>query len=66
MWGASCKIRIMIADGDEQINDLKKSLQEGYEVDPVPDGITAIKHFRRYDYNLVLLEDQLPELDGKA
>jgi DNA-binding response OmpR family regulator len=62
------KIRIMIADGDEQIrNDLKKVLtQEGYEVDPVPDGITAIKHFRRYDYNLVLLEDQLPELDGKS
>jgi DNA-binding response OmpR family regulator len=58
----------MVADGDEQIReDLKKVLtQEGYEVDPVPDGITAIKHFRRYDYDLALLEDQLPELDGKS
>jgi len=62
------KIRIMVADGDEQIrDDLKKVLtQEGYEVDPVPDGITAIKHFRRYDYDLALLEDKLPELDGKS
>ncbi|NLM28309.1 MAG: response regulator transcription factor [Clostridiaceae bacterium] len=62
------KIRIMVADGDEQTrDDLKKVLTlEGFEVDPVPDGITAIKHFRRYDYDLALLEDQLPELDGKS
>lgn len=61
-------IRIMVADGDEHTrDDLRKVLaQEGYEVDPVSDGITAIKHFRRYDYDLVLLEDELPELDGKS
>lgn len=61
------RIRILIADGNETIRHELKTLiiQEGYEVDVVPDGITAIKHFRRYDYNLVILEVQLPELDGK-
>ena len=53
------KIRIMVADGDEQTrDDLKKVLTlEGFEVDPVPDGITAIKHFRRYDYDLALFQN---------
>lgn len=31
----------------------------------VADGISAIKHFRRYDYSLAILEAHLPELNGK-
>ncbi len=62
------KVRILVADGDEQVRSglMELLLKEGYEVDLVSDGISAIKHFRRYDYHLVILEEQLPELDGKS
>jgi DNA-binding response OmpR family regulator len=62
------RIRILVADGDELIrNELKELFTtEGYEVDLVSDGISVIKHFRRYEYDLVVMERQLPELDGKS
>jgi len=62
------KIKILVADGDMHIrNELRMLLcNEGYDVDPVSDGITVIKHFRRYDYNLAILDINLPELDGKS
>lgn len=62
------RIKILVADGDGQIrNELKKLLcAEGYEIDLVSDGISVIKHFRRYDYDLAILDIILPELDGKS
>lgn len=62
------KVRILVADGNEQIRtNLREALcSEGYEADLVPDGITAIKYLRRYDYDLAILSVQLPELDGKS
>lgn len=61
-------IRILVADGEEQIRNKLRSLftAEGYSVDLVPDGISLIKYFRRYDYDLVIMEMNLPELDGKS
>jgi DNA-binding response OmpR family regulator len=61
-------VRIMIADGEELTRRELKTLlnREGYDVDLVPDGITAIKHLRRYEYHLVVLDFLLPELDGKS
>ena len=62
------RVKILVAAGDERIRiELKALLSaEGYAVDLVSDGISAIKHFRRYDYDLVILEIHLPELDGKS
>ncbi|HCS72275.1 MAG TPA: DNA-binding response regulator [Clostridiales bacterium] len=62
------QLHIMVADGDEIIRRELKALlgREGYDVDAVSDGITAIKHFRRYEYHLVILDFLLPELDGKS
>jgi two-component system response regulator ResD len=62
------QLRIMVADGEELTRRELKTLLggEGYDVDLVPDGITAIKHFRRYEYHLVILDFLLPELDGKS
>jgi two-component system response regulator ResD len=59
-------MRILVADGDEMVrNELKMLLSsEGFEVHSVPDGISAIKLFRRHDYNLAILEAHLPELNG--
>ena len=62
------RVRILVADGNEQIRKEMREIfiSEGYEPDLVPDGITAIKHLRRYDYDLAGLDIQLPELDGKS
>ncbi len=62
------KVRILVAEGNEQIrNEIRDILcSEGYEADLIPDGISAIKYIRRYDYDLVVLDFQLPELDGKS
>ncbi|MBS3943705.1 MAG: response regulator transcription factor [Dethiobacter sp.] len=61
------RVRILVADGDNQARSKLKELlsAEGFAVDLVADGITAIKYFRRYEYHLAILEMQLPELDGK-
>ncbi len=65
MW--FMKIRILVADGDERVrNELKELFKhEGYDVDLVGDGITAIKHYRRYEYHLSIVDTNLPELDGR-
>ncbi len=60
-------IRILVADENQS---LKKELMtlltcEGYEADWVSDGIAAIKHFRRYDYHIAVIDVGLPELDGR-
>jgi len=62
------RIRVLVVDGDEWVRKELKMLlcREGYEVDLVADGISAIKHFRRYEYNLAILDTHLPELDGKS
>lgn len=59
-------VRILVADGDARIrNEIKEHFNnEGYDVDLVSDGITAIKHYRRYEYQLSILAADLPELDG--
>ncbi len=62
------KVRILVAEGNEQIrNEVGEILlSEGYEADMTADGITAIKFLRRYDYDLAVLDMNLPELDGKS
>ncbi|NLG53482.1 MAG: response regulator transcription factor [Clostridiales bacterium] len=60
-------VRILIADGDAESREgMKEALTaEGYECDIAADGICAIKLFRRVDYDLVILDFDLPELDGR-
>jgi DNA-binding response OmpR family regulator len=42
----------------------KRAAQEGFSCDEAADGISALKLFKRCDYNLVLLDMELPELHG--
>lgn len=60
-------ILLLIADHDSTVRSLIKAraLAEGYQCDEAADGIAAIKAFRRHDYGLILLDAQLPELDGR-
>ena len=60
-------IRLLIVDHDRNVRDeIKKiAIAQRYSFDEAADGITAIKLFRRHDYSIVLLDTDLPELDGR-
>jgi len=59
-------IRLLIIDKDESARTQIKRLAEnaGYTYDVAVDGINAIKLFRRRDYNLIVMDTDLPLLDG--
>lgn len=59
-------IRMLIVDSDEAARNQIKKLAEGlgYAYDAAEDGITAVKLFRRFDYQIIILDTNLPILDG--
>ena len=58
--------RILIADDDEQVlltlSEAVSSL--GHDVETAPDGRVALEMFFRSDYQLVLTDLAMPEVDG--
>jgi signal transduction histidine kinase/ActR/RegA family two-component response regulator len=64
--GTPQKHRALLAE-DNVINQMvAKTLLEdaGYEVDVVEDGLKAIEAFRSASYNLILMDIQMPTMDG--
>ena len=61
------EIRLLIADNDSSVRSAvkKRILAEGFSCDEAPDGIAALKLFRRKDYHLIIIDPELPELDGR-
>src|SRR4051794_29346715 len=61
-------MRILIAEDDGPLAGfLRKGLEaEHYAVDVAPDGITASELAIAYDYDLVVLDLNLPKRDGVA
>lgn len=59
-------IRLLIIDKDESARNQIKKLADnlGYAFDAATDGIMAIKLFRRQDYHLLIMDTDLPMLDG--
>ena len=59
-------IRMLIVDKDESARHQIKKLAEelGYAYDAAEDGISAVKLFRRFDYQIIILDTDLPMLDG--
>ena len=59
-------IRLLIVDSSSTIRAETRQLavSQGYSFDEAADGIAALKLFRRNDYHLILLDTDLPELDG--
>jgi DNA-binding response OmpR family regulator len=57
--------RILIADSDAEVRARIKThtIFEGLTADEAADGIAVLKHFRRIDYNIIILDADLPELD---
>ena len=58
--------RLLIVDDEMRIRELIKKYAkfEGYEVDEAADGMEALERCRSNDYDLVILDIMMPELDG--
>lgn len=61
------EIRLLIVDPNSSVRGEIKRIAgtQGYAFDEAADGIAALKFFRRNDYNIVVIEADLPELDGR-
>lgn len=61
------EIRLLIADREPSVRNLIKHhiSTEGFTTDEAADGIAALKLFRRNDYDMIILDTSLPELDGR-
>ena len=56
---------LVVEDEVSLANALKKILeQQGYFVDCVHDGLSAIDYAKGMDYNLIIMDVMLPKLDG--
>lgn len=60
-------INILLVDDEKKICEFVKAYleKEGYYVDVVYDGNTAIKYFDNKKYNLVILDRMLPDINGE-
>src|ERR1051326_3395072 len=59
-------MRILVVEDEKRIADfLCRGLEgAGYAVDAAPDGATALDHIHATDYDLVILDLMLPDMDG--
>lgn len=58
--------RILIVDDEEKIRTIIKKYAEfdGYEVKEATDGMEAVSICKREDFDLIILDIMMPELDG--
>jgi len=61
------KVRLLIINSNPNETNMIKAQAaiEDFTIDEAADGISAIKLFRRNDYNIIVTETDLPELDGR-
>lgn len=59
-------MNILIVEDELSIQRAVKRIleQQGYFVDAVSDGLSAIDYAKQVDYNLIVLDVMLPKLDG--
>ena len=60
------KQRILVVDDEEKIRAIirKYAEFEGYEITEARDGMEALEICRKEDFNLIILDVMMPELDG--
>ena len=58
--------KLLVADADAAVREIIRlcASTEGWLCDDALDGISALKRIRRSEYHLVILEAELPEIDG--
>lgn len=59
-------MRLLIVEDEKRIADfVARGLESaGYAVDIAPDGATALNHVHQTDYDLIILDMMLPDMDG--
>jgi DNA-binding response OmpR family regulator len=59
-------MRVLLAEDDRGLREaLSRGLREnGYAVDAVPDGQTAVAYLRSYPYEVVVLDWRMPRMSG--
>ncbi len=64
----SIKPKILIVDDDEDINNLFKIYLEhdDFKVDTYTNPIDALHYFKKDEYDLILLDLKMPQIDGIA
>lgn len=60
-------VRLLLADSDPTVREILRfcSREEKWHCDEARDGIAALKLLRRSQYSLILLEFELPEINGE-
>jgi len=63
---SSNKIRVLVAEDDEVNAKAARIMLEqlGCSVDVATDGAQAVEQFRGRDYDLILMDWQMPHMDG--
>jgi two-component system response regulator ResD len=58
--------RILVVDDEERIREVIKTYgkYEGYEVDTAQDGLEAIELAKENDYDVIVMDIMMPNLDG--
>ncbi len=58
--------KILVVDDEAKILKMVSDYLEavGFEVTGAPDGITALKKYREFDFDLIVLDFMMPGLDG--
>ena len=66
MWRGEDTLKLLIVDDEKGIRDLlrKYALFEGYEVEETDNGMDAVTLCREHEYDLIIMDVMLPELDG--
>lgn len=59
-------MRVLVAEDEKELNRIicKRLEDEGYAVDSVYDGKSALDYMRATEYDIVLLDVMMPRLDG--
>ena len=57
---------LLVVDDESRIRDLirKYAVFEGYEVEEAADGMAAVAMCRTHQYDLIIMDVMMPELDG--
>lgn len=58
--------KILVVDDEANIREVIREYVEfkGYECDEAVDGMDAVEHVKKEDYDLIILDIMMPRLDG--